>query len=51
VRYEIPTVGELPWWAKEGFLFTYGQYVKEGTVRASEYVDKILRGVIERTRR
>jgi len=44
LRHRIPTVGEYPGWAKDGLLLTYGQDLLWTNSRASEYVDKILRG-------
>jgi putative tryptophan/tyrosine transport system substrate-binding protein len=44
LRYRIPTVGPAAWWAKNGFLFAYGQNSPWGLMRAQDYVDKILRG-------
>jgi putative ABC transport system substrate-binding protein len=44
LRHRIPTVGELPGWAKDGLLLTYGQDLLWTYSRAMAYVDKILRG-------
>jgi putative ABC transport system substrate-binding protein len=44
LRHQIPTVGEFPGWEKGGFLLTYGQEPLWTNSRATEYVDKILRG-------
>src|SRR5262245_2801637 len=40
----IPSVGEGAGWAKGGLLLSYGQDSNFTFARASEYVDKILRG-------
>jgi putative ABC transport system substrate-binding protein len=44
LRHRIPTVGEVPGWAKDGILLTYGQDPLWTISRAMDYVDKILRG-------
>jgi putative ABC transport system substrate-binding protein len=44
LRHKIPTAAESSWWAKRGLLLSYGQKDNWGTVRAAEYIDKILRG-------
>jgi putative tryptophan/tyrosine transport system substrate-binding protein len=44
LRHLIPAVGEGSFWAKAGFLLSYGQDFNRSSVRAAEYVDKILRG-------
>jgi len=44
LRHRIPAVGEAPTLAMAGLLLSYGQYVSRSTARASDYVDKILRG-------
>ena len=44
MRHQIPTVGEGVGWAKCGLLVTYSQDFLWNLTRASEYIDKILRG-------
>jgi putative ABC transport system substrate-binding protein len=44
LRHQIPTVGEQAAFARSGLLLSSGQDALWTTVRASEYVDKILRG-------
>ena len=44
LRYQIPTVSESSNWAKAGLLLAYGQDAFAGAMRATDYVDKILRG-------
>src|SRR5215467_638989 len=44
LRHRIPAVGEASLWAKDGFLFSYGQDFNGSFARAAEYIDKILRG-------
>jgi putative tryptophan/tyrosine transport system substrate-binding protein len=44
LRHLIPAVGEGSFWAKAGLLLSYGQDFNRSSVRAAEYVDKILRG-------
>jgi putative ABC transport system substrate-binding protein len=43
-RHHLPTVGEHPAFAKNGFLLTYGEEPIRNVQRAAEYIDKILRG-------
>jgi len=43
-RYRVPTLGDHPIFAKNGFLFTYGDDPTRNLVRAAEYVDKLFRG-------
>ena len=40
----MPAVGETAGWAKAGLLLGYGQDTNWSLARASEYVDRILRG-------
>jgi putative ABC transport system substrate-binding protein len=44
LRYRLPAVSESSEWAKCGLLLAYGQDYDWSVARASEYVDKILRG-------
>ena len=44
LRHPIPTIGEFSVWAKRGLLLSYGADFIPYLARASEYVDKILRG-------
>jgi putative tryptophan/tyrosine transport system substrate-binding protein len=44
LRHLIPTVGNDREWANCGLLLTYGQNFAWSVTRATEYVDKILRG-------
>src|SRR5262245_47219528 len=44
LRHRIPAVGELATLARAGLLLSYGQDLIRTTARASDYVDKILRG-------
>ena len=44
LHHRIPAVGEVPTLAMAGLLLSYGQDVNRTSARASEYVDKILRG-------
>jgi putative ABC transport system substrate-binding protein len=44
LRHLMPAVGEGSIWAKAGLLLSYGQDFNISSVRAAEYVDKILRG-------
>src|SRR5262245_19922284 len=44
LRHRIPAVGEVATLAMAGLLLSYGQDVSRSTARASDYVDKILRG-------
>jgi putative ABC transport system substrate-binding protein len=44
LRHRIPAVGEASLWAKNGLLLCYGQDFNGSFARASEYIDKILRG-------
>jgi putative ABC transport system substrate-binding protein len=44
LRYRIPAISETSQWAKDGLLLSYAQDVSWSTVRAMDYVDKILRG-------
>jgi putative tryptophan/tyrosine transport system substrate-binding protein len=43
-RHRVPTLGDHPIFAKNGFLLTYGDDPNRNLVRSAEYVDKILRG-------
>jgi len=43
-RHRVPTLGDHPIFAKNGFLLTYGDDPNRNSVRSAEYVDKILRG-------
>jgi putative ABC transport system substrate-binding protein len=43
-RHRVPTLGDHPIFAKNGFLLTYGEDPIRNVVRAAEYVDKIFRG-------
>jgi putative ABC transport system substrate-binding protein len=44
LRHRIPAVGDQADWANGGLLLSYGHDLLWGLRRASEYVDKILRG-------
>jgi len=44
LRHLIPTVGDSAGWANCGLLLSYGQDYPWTEARASDYVDKILRG-------
>jgi putative ABC transport system substrate-binding protein len=44
LRYRIPAVSESAGWVRAGLLLAYGQDYSWSTVRAMDYVDKILRG-------
>jgi putative ABC transport system substrate-binding protein len=44
LRHRIPAVSEVHYWAKCGFLLTYGQDLSWSEARAMDYVDKLLRG-------
>src|SRR5262245_16552176 len=44
LRYRIPSIAEISLWSKGGLLVSYGQDFFQAIARASEYVDKILRG-------
>jgi putative tryptophan/tyrosine transport system substrate-binding protein len=44
LRHLIPAVGNDKGWANCGLLLTYGQNFAWSVTRATEYVDKILRG-------
>jgi len=44
LRHRIPTLSEEAGWAMCGLLLTYGQDFRWSQTRASEYIDKILRG-------
>jgi putative ABC transport system substrate-binding protein len=44
LRHKIPAVGDSAEWAKCGLLLGYGQDYPWTEARASEYIDKILRG-------
>ena len=44
LRYQIPAVSESSNWAKAGLLLAYGQDAFGGMMRATDYVDEILRG-------
>jgi putative tryptophan/tyrosine transport system substrate-binding protein len=43
-RHRVPTLGDHPIFAKNGFLLTYGEDPTRTVERAAEYVDKLLRG-------
>jgi putative ABC transport system substrate-binding protein len=43
-RHRLPTLGDHPIFARNGFLITYGEDPNRAIARAAEYVDKILRG-------
>jgi putative ABC transport system substrate-binding protein len=43
-RYRVPTLGDHPIFAKNGFLLTYGDEPNRNLVRSAEYVDKLFRG-------
>ena len=40
----MPTLGDHPIFAKNGFLLTYGENPDRNGTRGAEYVDKLLRG-------
>ena len=42
--HRVPTLGDHPIFAKNGFLLTYGDDPNRNLVRSAEYVDKLLRG-------
>jgi putative ABC transport system substrate-binding protein len=43
-RHRVPTLGDHPAFAKNGFLLTYGDDPNRNLMRAAEYVDKLFRG-------
>jgi putative ABC transport system substrate-binding protein len=43
-RYRVPTLGDHPIFAKNGFLLTYGDEPSRNLVRSAEYIDKLFRG-------
>ena len=43
-RHRMPTLGDHPIFAKNGFLLAYGEDSTRNAARGAEYVDKILRG-------
>jgi putative ABC transport system substrate-binding protein len=43
-RYRVPTLGDHPIFARNGFLLSYGDDPTRNLVRSAEYVDKLFRG-------
>lgn len=44
IRHRLPSAGQLSFYARSGFLVTYAADLRALHVKASDYVDRILRG-------